>query len=394
MSSVATDRISTRAVHVGLAPAENLGAVTHPIHRSATFVSVDTAALEAINEGSRRGFVYSRVRNPTVVAAEQRVAALEEAESAVLFASGMAAVAGALAPFLSAGEELVALPDLYGGTMRYFSEVLPRQGVTVRWAPSLAADHIGAVITAKTRVVYAETPTNPLVRVVDLAELSVQVRRAGAKLIVDGTLGGPLNQRPLERGADLVIHSASKYLGGHSDLIAGAVVGPRELTRAVRSLQQAAGAIMDPQGAWLLMRGMATYPLRMAQHNRAGMEVARFLAIHPRVAMVHYPGLPNHPDHQLAKRQMSGFGGLLSFELRDPAHARHVVDATRLFGIGPSVGGVESLISQPGNTSHHSVPTVRRQEMGISDGLVRISLGIEDIEDLIADLYQALESCP
>jgi cystathionine beta-lyase/cystathionine gamma-synthase len=242
-------------------------------------------------------------------------------------------------------------------------------------------------------VIYAETPTNPLVRVVDLAAIAVHARAAGAKLIVDGTLGGPMNQRPLALGVDLLIHSASKYLNGHGDLIVGAVVGSRKLTREIRSLQQVGGAIMDPHGAWLLMRGIATYALRMAQHNRAGLEVAECLERHPKVTTVHYPGLPSHPDHALAKRQMSGFGGLLAFEMADPAHARHVVDATRLFGIGPSIGGVESLISQPGNTSHHSVPPEQRREMGISDGLVRISLGIEDIEDLLADLSQALEGC-
>lgn len=393
MSDAPRDRIATRAVHAGFAPAENLGAVTPPIYQSATFISANTEELEEINEGKRRGFVYSRIRNPTVLAAEQRIAALEEAESAVLFASGMAAVAGALAPFLCAGDELVALPDIYGGTIRHFNDILPRQGVSVCWAASLAPEDVEACITEKTKIIYAETPTNPLVRVVDLPALSELARKAGAKLIVDGTLGGPMNQRPLQLGVDLVIHSASKYLNGHGDLIVGTVVGSRKLTREIRSLQQAAGAIMDPHGAWLLMRGMATYPLRMAQHNRAGIEVARFLAANARVSKVHYPGLPDHPDHELAKRQMSGFGGLLSFELKDPGHARHVVDATRLFGIGPSIGGVESLISQPGNTSHHSVPLERRREMGISDGLVRISLGIEDIEDLIADLSQALEGC-
>jgi cystathionine beta-lyase/cystathionine gamma-synthase len=393
MSGGAGDRIGTRAVHAGFEPAEHLGAVTPPIYQSATFVSVDTAELEAVNEGRKRGFVYSRVRNPTVLAAEQRLAALEEAESAVLFSSGMAAVAGALAPLLSTGDELVALPDIYGGSIRYFHEMLPRQGVTMKWAASLAPEDVAACITEKTRVIYAETPTNPLVRVVDLAALSTIARRAGALLVIDGTLGGPMNQHALELGADLVIHSATKYLNGHGDVLVGAVVGSRKLTRQIRTLQQASGAVVDANAAWLLMRGMATYPLRMAQHNRSGMDVAQFLAAHPKVAKVHYPGLPDHPDHELARRQMTGFGGLLSFELADPAHARHVVDATRLFGIGPSIGGVESLISQPGNTSHHSVSPERRRVMGISNGLVRISVGIETLEDLIADLSQALEGC-
>lgn len=393
MSGNRVDGIGTRAVHAGFAPADNSGAVNPPIYQSATFVSSDTEELEAINEGRQRGFVYSRIRNPTVLAVEQRLAALEEAESAVLFASGMAAIAGAIAPFISAGDEIVVLPDVYGGTARYFREVLPRQGVTVRWAPSLAAPDVAACITGKTRIVYAETPTNPLVRVVDVAALAEVSRKAGTLLVVDGTLGGPMNQRLIELGADLIVYSATKYLNGHGDVIAGAVVGPRKLTRSIRSLQQAAGAILDPHAAWLVMRGMSTYHLRMARHNRSGMAVAQFLTGHPKVAGVHYPGLTSHPDNALAARCMSGFGGLLSFEMEDSRHARIIVDRTRLFGIGPSVGGVESLISQPGNTSHHSVPVERRREMGIGDGLVRISVGIEDVEDLVADLSQALEAC-
>jgi cystathionine beta-lyase/cystathionine gamma-synthase len=249
---------------------------------------------------------------------------------------------------------------------------------------------VAAAITPETRVIYTETPTNPLLRIVDLAALSALAHDAGAVLVVDGTLGGPMNQRPLDLGADLVVHSTSKYLNGHGDVLAGAVVGSRKLTRAVRSMQQASGAILDPHPAWLMLRGMATYPLRMAQHNQSGQAVAEFLAAHPKVTRVHYPGLPDHPDHALARRQMTGFGGLMSFELATEDQARAVVDRTRLFGIGASLGGIESLISQPGNTSHHSVPPEKRLAMGITPGLVRISVGIEDTADLIADLDQAL----
>ncbi|NGN44047.1 PLP-dependent transferase [Mesorhizobium sp. CGMCC 1.15528] len=385
-------RISTRAVHAGLNPAENSGAITAPIFQSATFVAADTAELRAINAGERRGYVYSRIRNPTVLAAEQRVAALEEAQSCVLFASGMAAIAGAIAPFLKAGDDLVALPDIYGGTLKYLRTILPAQGVNVIWAKGIDAADVAAAITPNTRVIYAETPTNPLVRVVDLTALSEVARGIGAKLIVDGTLGSPMNQRPLALGADLVVHSATKYLNGHGDLIIGAVCGDRALTRDIRSLQQVSGAIVDAHSAWLLMRGMATYALRMRQHNTSGQAIAEFLAGRSDVTRVFYPGLPDHPDHALARRQMSGFGGLVSFEMYSAAAAQTVVDRTRLFGIGPSVGGVESLISQPGNTSHFSVPAEQRRAMGISDRLVRISVGIEDTDDLIADLEQAMEA--
>ena len=383
--------LGTRAVHAGLDPADNRGAVTTPIYQSATFLAADTAELMAINTGEKRGYVYSRIRNPTVAAAEQRVAALEDAPSCVLFASGMAAIAGAVAPFVKAGDDLVTLPDLYGGTIKYLRDILPAQGVNVIWAESGAADDVAAAVTARTRVIYAETPTNPLVRIVDLSALAGIAHDAGAKLIVDGTLGGPMNQHPLELGADIVVHSASKYLNGHGDLIIGAVCGPRDLMRAIRILQQASGAIVDAHSAWLLMRGLATFQLRMRQHNASGQAIAAFLDRHPNVKRVFYPGLPSHPDHALAAQTMTGFGGLLSFEMEKPEGARQVVDGTRLFGIGPSIGGVESLISQPGNTSHFSVPPERREAMGISDRLVRISAGIEDTADLIADLAQALE---
>jgi len=393
MSGGAKFRLGTRAVHAGLAPAENLGAVAAPIYQSATFVAADTAELIAINTGEKRGYVYSRIRNPTVLAAEQRLAALEEAQSCVLFASGMAAIAGALSPFLKAGDDVVILPDVYGGTIKYFRDVLPGQGVNVIWADDITPDAVARAMTPATRVVYAETPTNPLLRIVDLAALAAIAHAAGAKLIVDGTLGGPMNQRPLELGADLVIHSASKYLNGHGDLIVGAVCGSRQLTRDVRGLQQASGAMVDAHSAWLLMRGMATFALRMKQHNLSAQAVAEFLAAHPAVTRVLYPGLADHPDHALARAQMTGFGGLMSFEVKTPEAAIQVVDRTRLFGIGPSVGGVESLISQPGYTSHFSVPPEQRLAMGISDCLVRISVGIEDTDDLIADLAQALEGC-
>lgn len=386
-------RLATIAVHAGHDPAEAMGAVSPPVYQTGTFVAKDTAELMAINSGEKRGYVYSRVRNPTVLAAEQRVAALEGAQSCVLYASGMAAIAGALAPLLEAGDELVALPDIYGGTIRYFRDVLPRQGVNVVWAASGAVADVLAAVTERTKAIYVETPTNPLLRVVDLRAISELAAARGIPVVVDGTLGGPMNQRPLQLGAALVVHSASKYLNGHGDLLLGAVCGGRDLTRKLRSNQQASGAIVDPHAAWLLLRGMTTYALRMAAHNAGGQKVAEFLAAHPKVAKVHYPGLTSHPDHALALSQMTGFGALLSFEAQSQDAARHVVDATRLFGIGASLGGVESLISQPGNTSHYSVPQAQRLAMGISESLVRISVGVEDPEDLIADLSQALEGC-
>lgn len=384
-------RPATRAVHAGVNPRQNQGAVSPPIYQTATFVAADTADLEAINSGKKRGYVYTRQRNPTVMAAEERLAALEESESAVLFSSGMAAIDAAVSSVTRAGSEIVSITDIYGGTYRLFTEIAPARGVKVNWCDSLEAEAIAACITPATTAVYIETPTNPLVRLVDIAAVAKVAQARKIPLLVDGTLGGPMLQRPLQLGADLVIHSASKYLNGHGDLIIGAVAGARKMTKAVRQLQQALGAIPDPMAAWLFQRGMATYPLRMAQHNANGMAVAAFLSGHPKVLKVHYPGLASHPQHALARRQMEGFGGLLAFEVAGGADAaRQVVDRCRLCGIGPSIGGIESLISQPANTSHYSLPPAERAARGITENLVRLSVGIEAAEDIIADLEQAL----
>jgi cystathionine beta-lyase/cystathionine gamma-synthase len=386
-------KIETLAVHAGNHPDKQLGAVSPPIYQTATFTATDTEDIMAINRGEKQGFVYSRLRNPTVMALEQKLARLEGAESAVVFSSGMAATAAAVGAFLKSGDELVSLADVYGGTHHYFSTVLPRHGVQVRWCDSYDPARIDSMITGSTRVLFAETPTNPLLRIVDLQAVSEVARRRNVKFIVDGTLGGPFNQKPLELGADIVVHSASKYLNGHSDIIVGVVAAARIHTRAVRDLQFVSGSILEPFGAWLVHRGLSTYALRMRQHNENGMAVARYLEDHPKVERVYYPGLKSHPQHDLARKQMRGFGGLLSFEVRGAAEAaRKVVDHCKLCGLGPSLGGVECLISQPMTTSHYSVPEVTRHAHGISDNLVRLSVGIEAAEDIIADLEQALEA--
>ncbi|HZP78553.1 MAG TPA: PLP-dependent aspartate aminotransferase family protein [Pseudolabrys sp.] len=386
-------KIDTLAVHAGNHPRRQLGAVSPPIYQTATFVAADTDELMAVNRGEKQGFIYSRLRNPTVMALEEKLARIEGAESAVAFSSGMAATAAGVGAFVKAGDEILSLADVYGGTHKYFTDVLPRQGVTVNWVQSNGVGEIEARITPATRVVFVETPSNPLLHIVDLSALAKITRARDIKLIVDGTLGSPFNQRPLELGADVVVHSASKYLNGHSDLIVGVVVAARAHTRAVRSLQFASGSILDPMGAWLMHRGLSTYALRMRAHNANGMAVARHLEQHPKVQRVYYPGLESHPQHDLARRQMRGFGGLLSFEVRGSGEtARRVVDRCQLCGLGPSLGGIECLISQPVTTSHYSVPEATRHAQGIFDNLIRLSVGIEAAEDIIADLDQALEA--
>lgn len=384
-------KIETLSVHAGEHHGRNQGSVSTPIYQTATFVAEDTAQLMAINSGRERGFVYSRIRNPSVLAVEEKLAQLEGAESAVVFGSGMAAIAGALGACVRAGDAIVSPIDIYGGTYRYFSEELPRQGIAVRWSASPEVGALADLVTPRTRLIYVETPTNPMLRLVDLAAVVELARAHDCRVVVDATLGSPYNQRPLALGVDLVVHSASKYLNGHSDLLAGVVLGARPLTRTVRMQQQVTGALLPPIGAWLMQRGLMTFALRVAQHNANGLAMARFLQTHLKVLRVHYPGLESHPQHALALRQMTGFGGLLAFEVSGGGDAaRRVVDASRLCGIGPSVGGVESLISQPVNTSHYSVPAEQRTAMGITDGLVRLSVGIEAAEDLVADLDQAL----
>lgn len=370
---------------LGVLDAET-GGVVPPLHMATTFAR--DAAYRPIG-----GRVYGRDQQPTLELAESVLAALEGGAGAMLFGSGMAA-ATAVFQGLAPGDHVVVPRTMYYALRAWLD------GFAVPWGLSLSTvenDDLAALAAAlrpgTTRLVWLETPANPLWTVTDIAAAAELAHGAGARLAVDSTVATPILTRPLALGADLVIHSVSKYLNGHGDVIGGAVLGSRARTRAVRSHQQAAGGIMEPFGAWLLLRGLATYPLRMERHNANGLAVAQHLAAHPAVARVHYPGLPQHPDHALAARQMDGFGGLVSFEAAGgPEAARRIVDACRLFAIGPSIGGIESLISQPGNTSHHSVPPEERARLGIPPSLVRLCVGIETAEDLIADLDRALEA--
>ena len=388
-----TSGFSTLAVHGG-EPRPKLGhALATPIVQTATYTFADTHEL---HEHFQRRIVrdeYGRYGNPTQRIAEQKLAALEGAEDCLLFSSGMAAITTTLYAMLSHGSHVVVTDDSYRRTRQFLTQVLYRYGIEVSVAPAGDYEAIEEAIRPTTRVLVSESPTNPYNRIVDLERFVQIARRHRVKTIIDGTFATPFNQRPLEFGIDLVLHSATKYLGGHNDLLAGAVLGSAELVDAIRSLQAVTGAIVDPLGAYLLLRGLKTFALRIARQNANAQALAEFLAGHPRVAAVHYAGLPSHPHHAVARRQMRGFGGVVSFEIRGDVEATsRVIDACRIPQIAPSLGGVESLIEQPALMSFYELTTEERLMVGIKDNLIRYSVGIEDAEDLIADLAAALET--
>jgi cystathionine beta-lyase/cystathionine gamma-synthase len=376
--------LSTRAVHAG-DPARALDApVNTPIVQSSTFDSDPDGAGELL---------YSRYGNgPNNVAVEARIAALEGAEDCVAVGSGMAAMACALLACARAGDHMLAAEALYGGTRTLLVRELSRLGVEASFVDFFADDWREA-LRPNTRVLLAETVSNPLLRVPDLRPLADGAHEAGAKLVVDSTFATPVNARPLQSGADLVVHSATKYLGGHSDLTAGAVLGGAELVGEVRRRAQVWGPALDPHAAWLLERGIKTLALRMERHNRNGLEVAGRVEGLPGVARVHYPGLPSHPDHEVARRVLCGFGGMVGIEVEGGAEgAGRFARALRLAKVAPSLGGVETLVSEPRHTSHSAFTPAEREALGIRDGFFRFSMGIEDADDIVADVEQALEA--
>jgi cystathionine gamma-lyase/cystathionine beta-lyase/cystathionine gamma-lyase/homocysteine desulfhydrase len=340
--------------------------------------------------GRHKGFEYARTQNPTRLALEKNIAAMERGTAAFAFASGMAAI-GALASMLKSGDHVVVSDNVYGGTFRLFEQVLSRYQITFTYVDTGDLERTEAAFTPATRMLYVETPSNPLMRLTDLAGAAALARRRGVRLAVDNTFASPCLQRPIESGADLVVHSTTKYLNGHSDSVGGIVVAVRdEDVEWLRFVQNAQGAILGPFDAWLVLRGTKTLPIRMAAHNRNGLALAEYLAAHPRVRQVFYPGLPDHPQHELARRQMPGFGGMLAFDLGSLDAARATLNHVKLIALAESLGGVESLISHPVTMTHAAVPEPRRRALGITDGLIRISAGIEDIEDLKEDMDQAL----
>ena len=376
-------RFSTICLHAGQEPDPSTGAIITPIYQTSTYVQ------DAL--GRHKGYEYARTQNPTRFALEQNIAAIERGAGAFAFASGMAAI-GAVATLLKAGDHVVVSDDTYGGTFRLFDKVLTRHGLTFSYVNTSDLDAVDAAITPATRLLFVETPTNPIMRLTDLEAAAALARRRGVRLAVDNTFASPSLQRPIELGADLVVHSTTKYLNGHSDSVGGVVVATRaEDLEWLKFVQNAEGAILSPFDSWLVLRGTKTLPIRMERHSANGLALAEFLEGHPKVRRVHYPGLASHPQHALARRQMRGFGGMLSFEMGSLESASRLLNSVRLVALAESLGGVESLISHPATMTHASVPAERRQALGITDGLVRVSAGIEDIEDLKADLAQALE---
>ncbi|PYV11370.1 MAG: cystathionine gamma-synthase [Acidobacteria bacterium] len=373
---------ATDAIHVGQEPDPATGAIIVPIYQTSTFVQEDL--------GKHKGYEYSRTSNPTRAALERNLAALERGHFGLAFASGMAAI-NAVMSLLKAGDQVVAGHDLYGGSFRLFDQVLTGFGLDFSYANATRIEEVERSLRPNTRIIFIETPTNPLMEITELSAMASLARRHGLLLVVDNTFMSPYFQRPLEHGADIVVHSTTKYLNGHSDGVGGAVIlNDQALADRLKFIQNAAGAVLGPFDCWLVLRGVKTLAVRMACHNENGLAVARYLEKHPRVKKVHYPGLESHPQFALAKRQMSGSGGMLSFDTGSLDNARAVLKSVRLCALAESLGGVETLISHPATMTHASVPAEKRKQLGISDGLVRISVGIEDAEDILGDLDQAL----
>ncbi len=376
-------KFSTRAIHAGQEPDPSTGAVMTPIFQTATYAQSGL--------GEHKGFEYSRTQNPTRSALEACIASLEEGQYGLAFASGMAAESAILS-LLSAGDHLVACDDLYGGSYRIFERVMRRYEVETSYVPAGNAAAYERAIQANTKMIWLETPTNPLLNVTDIAAVADIAHRHHLLLVVDNTFASPYFQQPLKLGADIVVHSTTKYINGHSDVIGGALVTDNEeVYQAIKFYQNAAGAVPAPFDAWLTLRGIKTLAVRMRQHEENALAVARFLSEHPRVEKVYYPGLPAHPGHELARRQMSGFGGMVSFQFKgNYDDVDTVVRRFKLFTLAESLGGVESLVCHPASMTHGSIPREIREARGLTDTLLRLSIGIEDSEDLLADLEQAL----
>ncbi|KAA6451205.1 bifunctional cystathionine gamma-lyase/homocysteine desulfhydrase [Bacillus swezeyi] len=372
----------TKMIHGGITGDEQTGAVSVPIYQVSTY--------KQPRAGEHTGYEYSRTGNPTRTALESLITDLEGGAAGYAFGSGMAAVTAVMMLFES-GDHIILTDDVYGGTYRVMTKVMNRIGIEATFSDTSSIEDIEKAIKPNTKAIYVETPTNPLLKITDLQKVSETAKKHGLLLIVDNTFYTPYFQHPLSFGADIVLHSATKYLGGHSDVVGGLVVtAEKELGEELHFIQNSTGGILGPQDSWLLMRGMKTLGLRMEAHEKNARKIAEFLERHEAVQKIYYPGLPSHPGHELAKRQSAGFGGMISFDIGKEENVDIVLGRLKLFTIAESLGAVESLISVPARMTHASIPRERRLELGITDGLIRISVGIEDIDDLLDDLKQAL----
>ncbi|MBS1546399.1 MAG: cystathionine gamma-synthase [Bacteroidetes bacterium] len=377
-------KFATKAVHAGVEPDPSTGAIMTPIFQTSTYVQAAP--------GDHKGYEYSRTHNPTRTALQKALAALENGKHGLCFATGMASI-DAVVKLLKPGDEVVSTNDLYGGTYRLFTKVFEPFGVKFKFVDMADAANVAAAITPRTKLVWVETPTNPTLRIVDIAAIAKLTKGKDILLAVDNTFASPYLQNPLDLGADLVMHSVTKFLGGHSDVVMGALImNDDTLLERLAFLQNSCGATPGPQDCFLVLRGLKTLHLRLERHCTNGRAVAEFLAKHPKVGKVYWPGLPSHPNHEVAKRQMRDFGGMMSFTIKGDRmeDAMHFLRTCKLFSLAESLGGVESLMGHPASMTHASIPREERERTGVTDSLIRLSVGVEDADDLIADLAKAL----
>jgi cystathionine gamma-lyase len=377
-------KFGTKAIHAGVEPDPTTGAIMTPIYQTTTYVQD--------RPGVHKGYEYSRTHNPTRDALQSSMAALENGKHGLCFSSGMAAIDN-LIKTLQPGDEVVSVNDLYGGTYRIFKTVFEKYGIKFNFVDLTDVSKLDAVLTDKTKLIWVETPTNPLLQIIDIKAVVERAKKAGVLVAVDNTFATPYFQTPLDLGADIVMHSMTKYLCGHSDVVMGClVVKDDKLAEELYAMQNSCGAVPGPQDCFLALRGIKTLHLRMQRHGENGEQIARFLKVHPRVDKVYWPGLPEHKNHNVAASQMNGFGGMVSFTLKSEklADAIKVLESTKVFACAESLGGVESLSGHPATMTHASIPKAQREEVGITDTLIRLSVGVEDIEDLVADLGSAL----
>lgn len=377
-------KFGTKAIHAGISPDPTTGAIMTPIYQTSTYVQE--------SPGKHKGYEYARTQNPTRDVLQANLAALENGKHGICYASGLAAT-DAILKLFRPGDEIIATNDLYGGTYRIMVRVFQEFGLKFNFVSLDDPDKLRAAITSNTKMVWLETPTNPLLRLIDIEAISAIAKEAGALVVVDNTFASPYLQNPLDQGADVVVHSVTKYLGGHSDTVMGAIVlNDDALAQQLAFIQNACGAVPGPQDCFLVLRGIKTLHVRMQRHCENAMQVARYLSQHPKVSQVNYPGLETHPQHELAKRQMRDFGGMVSFTLHGDSlpEAIQVMESFKVFSLAESLGGVESLCTHPASMTHASIPKTERERNGLKDTLIRLSVGIEDASDLIQDLEQAI----